>query len=57
MIPPTKVPKNWKVEKKPIDEPLDDGGATFDTDDGKDASRTLNAAIKKIRDRIVCTAL
>tara|TARA_B100000686_G_C16647929_1_gene893882 strand:- start:239 stop:454 length:216 start_codon:yes stop_codon:yes gene_type:complete len=56
-IPPTKVPKNWKVEKKPIDAPLDDVGAILEIDDGKDASRTLNDPIKNTRKKIVYIAL
>ena len=53
MTPPTKVPRNWNVEKKPIEEPLNCVGTIFEVDDGNDASITLNDPIKMIRARTV----
>ena len=56
-IPPTKVTKHCKVEKKQNAAPLDDVGAILEIDDGKDASRTLNDPIKNTRKKIVYIAL
>ena len=53
ITPPAKVPKNWKVEKKPMDEPRELIGTILDVDDGNDASITLNAPIKITKEKIV----
>ena len=53
ITPPAKVPKNWKVEKKPMDEPRELIGTILDVDDGKDASITLNAPIKITKEKII----